>query len=255
MVLNVLVIANVILTHGIFHSGKRCLCSRFRRRWVQFRRADITTCARRSRATTPVGAVGARKLGLSGSVGEEEFQALSRSESPEGSAWSATSKPGIPCLAPRSKPPRRQRLHLLGSQIRFHRLCCRACTGKIVWEKNGAIGRPRFAVDWFLNQTSKFGLQGQNSELAIVGAAGELALIFGKEMVVIPVDEAGFFGAQQAREHLEVRVVQAPGAIGIASQAFGSPRTHTRGTGLGTSRAYYLAGFGRSGRLTTARSR
>jgi conjugative relaxase-like TrwC/TraI family protein len=79
-----------------------------------------------------------------------------------------------------------------------------AYTAKAAREMNSATGRPSFTIDGFLNQASKFDLQGQNSELAIEGAAGERTFISKEVPVVIRVDEAGFLGARQAKEIMEV---------------------------------------------------
>jgi len=79
-----------------------------------------------------------------------------------------------------------------------------AYTGKAAREMSLATGGPGFTVDSFINAASKFSLQGQNSELPILEVAGERILVSREVPTVIRVDEAGFLGARQARELMEV---------------------------------------------------
>jgi conjugative relaxase-like TrwC/TraI family protein len=79
-----------------------------------------------------------------------------------------------------------------------------AYTGKAAREMSLATGRPAFTVDSFLNAASKFALQRQNSELPILDVSGEQILISREVPTIIRVDEAGFLGARQARELMDV---------------------------------------------------
>jgi len=79
-----------------------------------------------------------------------------------------------------------------------------AYTGKAAREMSLATGRPAFTIDSFLNAASKFALQRQNSGQSILEVAGEKVLISKEVPLVIRVDEAGFLGARQAREIMEV---------------------------------------------------
>ena len=79
-----------------------------------------------------------------------------------------------------------------------------AYTGKAAREMSLATGRPGFTVDSFLNAASKFALQRQNSEMPMLEVSGEQILISKEVPTVIRVDEAGFLGARQARELMDV---------------------------------------------------
>ncbi|WP_214608074.1 MobF family relaxase [Geoanaerobacter pelophilus] len=83
-----------------------------------------------------------------------------------------------------------------------------AYTGKAARELSLATGRPACTLSSFekANPASKFALQRQNGEPAMVMVAGEKILIpdQGGREVVFRVDEAGFLGARQAEHLLEV---------------------------------------------------
>ena len=79
-----------------------------------------------------------------------------------------------------------------------------AYTGKAAREMKRATGRPGFTVDSFLNAASKFDLQRAKTDEAILEVAGERILISKAVPVIVRVDEAGFLGAKQAGELLDV---------------------------------------------------
>ena len=79
-----------------------------------------------------------------------------------------------------------------------------AYTGKAARQMSQATGQPGFTVDSFLNAASKFDLQREKSEAAILEVAGKNILISKEVPLVIRVDEVSFLGAQQAGELLQV---------------------------------------------------
>ncbi|GFO67219.1 conjugative relaxase [Geomonas limicola] len=79
-----------------------------------------------------------------------------------------------------------------------------AYTGKAAREMSAATGRPGFTLDSFLGAASKFDLQRPNSAGAILDIAGEKIPILKEAPLVLRLDEAGFVGARQAHELMDV---------------------------------------------------
>jgi len=81
-----------------------------------------------------------------------------------------------------------------------------AYTGKAALEMERASGRPGFSVDGFLNASARgeVPLQGEESTLPRLQAAGEKNLIYEAKQVVLRLDEAGMVGAKQAGHLLQI---------------------------------------------------